>query len=108
METTQISNDDKTQLLQLGEKILREAGIDFKESNNNESARYAVYYLNRCWNNSKMINEADASVYQQLVDIDLKQKVDAAEQLTCCLRSTTRADLIEVWKSFYFFISKIR
>ena len=104
METTQISNYDKTQLIQLREKILREAGIDFTEWKDNESARYAVYYLNRCWNNSKMINEADASVYQQLVDIDLKLKVDAAEQLTCCLRSTTRTDLIEVWKSFYVLI----
>ena len=96
METTQISNDEKIILNQLGEKILREAGIDFREWKDNEHARYSDYYLFKCLNHSKMVNEADAFVYHQLIDIDLKLKVDAAELLTCCLGLTTRADLIEV------------
>jgi len=96
METTQISNNEKTQLNQLGKKVLSDAGIVFEKSKDNESAKYAYYYLTKCLNYSKMINEADASIYHRLVDIDLKLKVDAAELLTCCLGSTTRADLIEV------------
>ena len=96
METTQISNDEKTQLNQLGKKVLSDAGIVFEDSKDNESARYSDYYLFKCLNHSKMINEADASVYHQLIDIDLKLKVDAAELFTCCLGSTIRADLIEV------------
>ena len=96
METTQISNDEKTQLHLMGEKILKEAGIGFQERKDNENARYSDYYLFKCLNHSKMINEADVSVYHRLVDIDLKLEVDAAELLTCCLGSTIRADLIEV------------
>ena len=96
METSQISNDYKTQLNLLGEEILRDAGIVFENLKDSENARYSDYYLFKCLNHSKMINEADVSVYHRLVDIDLKLEVDAAELLTCCLGSTIRADLIEV------------
>ena len=83
--------EEKTRLNQLGEKILNEARLVF-----DGSTGYADCYLVGCWNNSKMINEADESVYIQLVGIDSQLGADATKQLTCCLTSTTRWDLIKV------------
>ena len=57
---------------------------------------YADYYLVNCFNETKMINEADASVYRELVAIDSKLGTSISMQLSCCLWSTTRYDIIEV------------
>jgi len=86
-----MSEEEKIRLNQLGEKILIEAGLVF-----DESTRYADCYLSGCWKNSKMVNEADESVYRELVGIDSQLGTDASKQLTCCLISTTRWDLIKV------------
>ena len=34
-----------------------------------DKARYASYYLDKCWNKTELINEADASIYRELVFI---------------------------------------
>ena len=57
---------------------------------------YADYYLVECWNETKLINEANVSVYRQLVDIDTKLGTSTSSQLSCCLNRTTRRDIIEV------------
>ena len=100
----------------LGGKILREAGLDFEEWKDydwirNETYRYkfegkfggdvkeagyAGYYLVRSWNMSKMINEADATVYQRLVEIDTTLGTELSLQLWNCLSWTTRWDIIKV------------
>ena len=105
-----LDDEEKKRLNQLGGRILRGAGIDFEEwknfdlitkeaDNQNEENHkgYADYYLATCWNDLEMINEAEASVYRKLVDIDSKLGMDASLQLTCCLRRTTRWDIIKVW-----------
>ena len=89
----------------LGGKILREAGLDFEEWKDYdwilEETRddgYADYYLHKCWNDSKKINEADATVYQRLVDIDSTLGTELSDQLYWCLHYTTRWDIIKVLK----------
>ena len=59
---------------------------------------YAVYYLHKCENDSKTINEADATVYQKLVDIDETLGTELSTQLWYCLYYTTRWDIIKVLK----------
>ena len=90
----------------LGGNILREAGLNFgegmdyywiiKESWKNQG--YATYYLHKCKNDSTMINEADATVYQKLVDIDSTLGTKLSDQLYWCLYRTTRWDIIKVLK----------
>ena len=87
----------------LGGKILREAGLNFEEWKDyywileaTHDYGYAGYYLHKCENDSKMINEADATVYQKLVDIDSTLGTELSDQLFCCLYWTTRWDIIKV------------
>ena len=104
-----ISKEDERQLNQRAGRILREAGLVFEEwkdynwitkgddhRDGIDDEGYADYYLVKCWNETTMINQADASVYRQLVDIDSKLGTDASTQLDCCLSWTTRWDIIEV------------
>ena len=104
-----VSNQEKKRLNQLGGKILREAGLNFEEWKDYDwitkgvnhrggidDEGYADYYLVKCWNDSKKINEADASVYRQLVGIDETLGTDASTQLFCCLAWTARWDIIKV------------
>ena len=93
----------------LGGNILREAGLDFDESKdynwiNKETydCGYAGYYLRNCWNDSKLINEADVEVYKRLVDIDTNLGTELSLQLWRSLRWTTRWDIIKV-SDFYFY-----
>ena len=93
----------------LGGKILREAGLSFEEWKDYDwirketySCGYAQYYLLKCWNVSKKINEADATVYQRLVDIDSTLGTELSDQLYWCLWRTTRWDIIKV-SDFYFY-----
>ena len=98
-----MNEEEKKRLSELGGKILREAGLDFEEwkdydwiKKETKDVGYADYYLVRSWNKSKMINEADATVYQRLVDIDTTLGTDLSLQLCCCLARTTRWDIIKV------------
>ena len=84
---------------------MREAGLDFEEWKDYNwilketgDRGYADYYLVRSWNQSKLINEADATVYQRLVDIDTTLGTEVSRQLLCCLCWTTRWDIIKVLK----------
>lgn len=90
-------------LHQLGRNILRENGIISEDRNDydwifetNHHMGYASFYLVYSWNDSKMINEADESVYRQFVEIDSKLGIKASLQLTGCLCWTTRWDIIKV------------
>ena len=98
-----MSAEERKRLNELGGKILREVGLDFEEWKDYDWIKettgdvgYADYYLVRSWNKSKMINEADATVYQRLVDIDTMLGTDLSLQLLCCLGWTTRWDIIKV------------
>ena len=109
METPRVSEDEKKTLNKHGGNILREAGLQFENWKDYDwitnavhhgdeigNEGYADYYLAKCWNESKQINEADKSVYRQLVEIDSKLGTDASTQLNCCLTWTTRWDIIKV------------
>ena len=98
----------------LGGNILREAGLDFEESKDYDWITkgfrytgadiglrcygYAEYYLRNCWNDSKLMNEADVKVYKRLVDIDTTLGTGLSLQLWRCLCLTTRCDIIKVLK----------
>ena len=82
---------------------MREAGLDFEKLKDYDWIKketsdygYAGYYLRNCWNDSKMINEADAKVYKRLVDIDTNLGTELPLQLWRCLCWTTRWDIIKV------------
>ena len=98
-----MNEEEKKRLSKLGGKILREAGLDFEEWKDYDwiiketrDVGYADYYLVRSWNKSKMINEADATVYRRLVEIDAMLGTEHSRQLSCCLSWTTRWDIIKV------------
>ena len=84
---------------------MREAGLNFEEGMDYDSINklacicgYATFYLKTCENDSKMINEADATVFQKLVDIDSTLGTKLSDQLYWCLYYTTRWDIIKVLK----------
>ena len=84
---------------------MREAGLNFEEGMDYDSINklncingYASYYLDNCKNYSTMINEADATVFQKLVDIDSTLGTKLSDQLYWCLWWTTRWDIIKVLK----------
>ena len=98
-----VGMEEKTRLNQLGGEMLRKAGLVFEEwkdyywiTKETGDVGYADYYLVRFWNDTKKINEADASVYRKLVDIDSKLGTEYSWQLFCCLSWTTRWDIIKV------------
>ena len=101
-----ITDQEKKRLNYRGGKLLRDAGSDFDESKDYDWIKrtgdngYADYYLVRCWNESKRVNEADVSVYRQLVEIDTALGTAVSMQLWCCLSGTSRSDIIKV--SIYF------
>ena len=57
---------------------------------------YADYYLQKCWNDTKLKNKADVAIYKQLLEIDSKLGTTPTEQLRWCLCYSPRKDLIEV------------
>ena len=91
---------EKRRLNQIGLSILRENGFDdtvyYDQIRTMRGAGYAHQYLKECWNDLEMLNEADVSIYRQLVDIDSKLGTSASQQLHGCLSYTTRWDLIQV------------
>ena len=95
-----VSEEEKKRLNQLGQSIFKENGFDLEEHQDydwirNKATGYAHYYLYK-WNKSNKINEADVSIYRQLVDIDSKLGTNDSLQLYSCLDQTTRLDLIKV------------
>ena len=104
-----VSKEEKKRLDQLGGEILRKSEFDFDEGKDYDwitkgvdhhegivHKGYAHYYLVKSWNELKQINEAYASVYRQLVEIDSKLGTSISMQLSCCLAWTTRWDIIKV------------
>ena len=98
-----VDEKEKKRLNEHGGNILREAGLDFEASKDYDWIKketidfgYAGFYLRKCWNDSKLKNEADVGVYKTLVDIDTNLGTDLSFQLWLCLRWTTRCDIIKV------------
>ena len=103
------SEEEKKILNQQARNILRENGFvledektinthgDYDWIRMNNGAGFAHQYLKHRWNDLKMINEADASLYRKLADIDYKLGTSASQQLQGCLMWTTRWDIIKVW-----------
>ena len=84
---------------------MRKSGLVFEEEKDYdwitkqtgvEGYGYANCYLMKCWNKTKRINEADASVYRELTDIDSKLGTNISIQFEHCLSWTTRWDIIKV------------
>ena len=57
---------------------------------------YANYYLEECWNESELKNQADVTVYKQLLEIDSILGTTQSEQLIECIHYSAQKDLIEV------------
>ena len=84
-----VDEKEKKRLNEHGGNILREAGLDFEESKDYDWIKketidygYAGFYLRQCWNDSKLINEADVGVYKTLVDIDTNLGTDLSFQFS--------------------------
>ena len=103
-----ISAEEKKSLNERGRQILRNSGLDFEEWKDYDwiiekykydgkfFVGYASYYLDKCWNKTEMINEAEVSVYCELVKIDTALGTTLPMQLWGCLCDTTRWDIIKV------------
>ena len=57
---------------------------------------YASKYLQECWDESKLKNQADVTVYKQLLEIDSILGTTQSEQLFECVNYSLRMDLIKV------------
>ena len=99
----EVSEEEQTRLNELAGNILREAGLDmdFGDWTTSEWIQrvqgdhgYADYYLHMC--SIGKTKEADATIYQRLVDIDTTLGLKLSLQLWCCLFWTTSSDVIKV------------
>ena len=72
-------------------------GLRYPSGTLRYSSGFAEYYLEKSWNESKMVNEADESVYRELVKIDTALGTSVSLQLMSCLCWTTRWDIIKVF-----------
>ena len=97
-------SEEKKRLNELGGKILRDAGLDFDKSKDydwiksEDCVGYAEYYLEQMNG-----DEADPSLYRQLVDIDTGLGTKASDQLYVRLRLRSRPEIIKV--RIYFFLN---
>ena len=57
---------------------------------------YASKYLQECWDESKLENQADVTVYKKLLEIDSKLGTTQSEQLFWCVFHSLRLELIKV------------
>ena len=64
----------------------------------NKAFGFAYFYLIKCWDQSDLMkeNEADVTIYKQLLEIDSKLGTTQAEQLWVCVFASLRMDLIKV------------
>ena len=76
---------------------------EYEELRKKNFAGFAHLYLLRCDKESKSDNEIDIQIYNKLAQLDSKLGTTASEQLTCCLRHTTRFDIIKVRFFHVFF-----
>ena len=96
-----MSEEEKRRLFKLCQSILRENRFELKNYRDYDWIRseggygYAHNYLAVCKADSKM-NEVDASIYRQLIDIDSKLGTNTSLQLFACLSLTTRWNIIKV------------
>ena len=114
-----MSEEEKKNLNERGRQILRNSGLDFEEWKDYEWIvetckdgginfhGYASYYLYKCWNKTEMINEAEMSVYCELVGIDTLLGTTVSVQLWSCLCNTTRWDIIKVRIFGWYLLSYI-
>ena len=75
--------------------------VDVKDGKYNELKElgfvgYATYYLQKCWAESELKNNADVTIYKQLLEIDSKLGTTQTEQLYKCVFHSVRMDLIKV------------
>ena len=88
---------------------MRDAGLNFDKSKDYDWIKrkyftfgrhrmkhigYAGYYLEQM--KYKSYDEADASLYRQLVDIDTSLGTKASDQLFVCLTLTSQSEFIKV------------
>ena len=57
---------------------------------------YAHYYLEKCYDESELVNKADVTICKQLLEIDSKLGTTQTEQIFQCVFQSVRMDLIKV------------
>ena len=102
-----MSDEERKELNLKAGRLLKSLGInvDVKDGEYDELRElryvgYAHYYLQECWDESKLKNKADVAVYKQLLEIDSKLGTTQSEQLFGCVFQSPRKDLIEVSINF--------
>ena len=99
-----MSDKERKELNLRAERLIRSLGIFIRVTENNFKmlrgelgyVGYANYYLQQCWDESELKNQADATIYKQLLEIDSKLGTTQSEQLFECVYNTLRMDLIKV------------
>ena len=57
---------------------------------------FASYYISETWDETDLVNKADAEIYKELITIDEKLGTTMNEQLYSCVIWSFRLDLFEV------------
>ena len=99
-----ISDDERKELNLKAGRMVKSQGIDMDVKDDeydelrelDKNVGYAEYYLEKCWNESKLKNRADVTIYKQLLEIDSKLGTTQTEQLFECVFDSVRLDLIKV------------
>ena len=85
-------------------RLITNCGIPIAVKENNfdvlkekyDCVGFADYYLNNSWDQTELVSYADATIYEQLLEIDTKLGTTQTEQLFWCVFHSIRIDLIKV------------
>ena len=94
-----ISDDERKTLNLKAGKLFESLGIDmydYDELREDDFVGYAEYYLQESWDETELTNNADVTIYKQLLEIDAKLGTTQSEQLFWCVFHSLRMDLIKV------------
>lgn len=69
---------------------------EYEQLREDEYVGFANFYLAQYYDESNSKDEVDIDVFTQLVALDSKLGTTASEQLSECLRNTSRSDIIKV------------
>ena len=99
-----MSAEERKTLVLKAAKLIKSAGISCPEREDNYDVLrkirgyvgHADYYLHNCWGESQLEDNADVTIYKQLLEVDTRLGTTQSEQLFQFLKYSVRMDLIKV------------
>ena len=95
-----MSDDERKELNLIAGEFLKSLGFNMAVTENTLReggfVGYAEFYLQLCYDDFELRNEAQTEIYKELIEIDAQLGTTHTEQLFGCVYDSVRMDLIKV------------